>query len=282
MPEHIPHTQKLSVVVEALQVQLSVTPSTEGIVSNMLVSAFQRTSNFFKDIFTTKIADVPVVDIRAEYKPNNDYKHLVAADYVPLSRLPLDGMEGFTGKYTDYTPVVRHGLDYYKRSLDEALNFYKTLVGSIVSNKSSRNEWTDLTHRFKESEKTRLSEDKDNARFWREGSHEAVTTVGAVISRLADLRQLDEDAAALASALAACDLKAVQQRVNDINDITNLLVMGMDDGSITDLSKPQVLNLAAGITELAMQVEHYAVAVYRGHVYLNALKRLQDAVVKFK
>lgn len=283
MTDNIQPRQSLVTAVEALKIQINVSPAHEGIVTDMLRSVFQRAKNAFDGIFDRKIEGQILSSLKAEYSDGAvDYKHLTPTDFPALSRVSLQTMEGFRGKYVDYTPVVLRGIAYDGQTLDEALAFYRQLVGSIITNKNSRSEWQDLSPRYKASSKARDQEDADNARYWVAGSHESVSTIGAVVSRLAELHALDKDAAVLASKLRSKDLKQVQARVNEITDLTKILADDLQKGTITGLSKAQINNLADGIMELAYQVEHFAVAVYRGHVYLNALKRLQKAVIDFK
>jgi hypothetical protein len=270
--------QQLNWAVEAIHVESRQHVSQEGLIGDMLQSVFRRAKDTFNSIFTNPDDKSNVMSFTASFQREDSYKHLTAAAYPLLARQKVDGMEGFNGKYVDYTPVVLHGIAYFDRQLDESLKFYRTLVGSIINNRSTRASWEDLTPRFEKSAEVRTKEDSENADFWRKGSYEAVTTVGAVTSRLQDFAELDIDAESLVKTLKAYDLKKIKARVDEISDYTQILAKEIEAGRLTDLSKAQVNNLAAGIMELALQTEHFSIAVYRGHMYLNAIKRLQDVV----
>lgn len=271
--------QTLQFSVEALRVQIQSNPAAEGVASDMLSGILRRSRSVFTALFDRKVDGTALTGLQADYAREDSYKHLKATDYPLLARQPLDGMEGFTGLYVDYTPVVLRGLKFYEDQLDEALKFYRLLAGSLVNNRASRESWEDLTPRFEKSAEYRAREDKGNAEFWVAGSHEAVTKVGNVVSRLADLQQLDKDGEDVRAAIRGYDLKKIEARVTEINDLVQVISKGIETSKMLDLSRAQVANLANGIMELAYQTEHFAVAVYRAHMYLNALKRLQ-AVVK--
>lgn len=273
-------TTKLALSVEALHAELRLNKANEGAVRDMLGYVLRSATDLFKSVFTA--GGMNLLSTKASYESDGNYKHLKPADFPTLAKQPLSTMEGFHGKYVEYSPVVLKGLNYYEEHLDEALRFYQMLVGSILTNKSSRSDWQDLTPRFNESDRIRSAEDKDNAEFWVAGSFETVRKVGDVVSQIRELHQLDADANALVKKLGSLKLTEVKNRVDTINDTVVLLSKELANDKIPDLSKTQVANLANGIMELANQVEHFAIAVYRGHVYVQALKRLQDVVKSYQ
>lgn len=274
----------LSNAVETIGIQIKVAPACEGIISDALTNAFSHARSYFTDLFSSKkIGDEELCNLKPEYtQAKEDYRHLTPADFPVLSQAQHTGMEGFHGKYIDYSPVVINTLKKTGESFNASIKFYKILVSSIVTNKSSRGQWEDLTPRFEKSAKNRAEVIKDASQFWAEGSFASVVKINDVVSRLAELHQLDKDCLALVAELKQHDVQKTKNEVAEISDLIMILSKEIKDEKITDISSAQVKNLSTGVLELARQCEDYALAIYNAHVFLNTLKRLQKTVIDFK
>lgn len=270
-------TKSLQTANEALAIELLNGPTMNSIVGFM-PRIFKSARDGLAVFLTAKF----------DYFKAKSYEHDQLAilqkfddvGYGKIATLPLATLEGFVGNYAEYGKQMLVNLTFFDSYTQADLARYKLLLGDIISNRSARLDLTDLTKRYRATEKARAESDKANADFFAAGSHLAIQPLGNVVASLNDLKVIFSDSQLIISRIKAIDPEAVKNRVNEINDLVDLLVGELDAKNVTELSKAQIQNLSQGIMELAYQIEHFSLSYYRAVTYVTAVGRLTDALNK--
>lgn len=262
--------------VEALRMQMTLSPSNEGILSNFLPRLFKNAQQAFANVANFKVGAVPPDAMSKTEKKRAE--HLAKQDFTLMRERAVVALEGFTGKYLDYSQECLTGLRFYDEVLSESLKVYKRLLGELITNKTAQLNLRDMTDVYKKAEKVRLSQENSQREFWTEHSFNSEVKVGDVLDRMSDVTPLFENVAHISVLIKNQDLKNILERVNEVNSLVNILVETFEGDELKNISRAQINNLAEGIISLAKDIEHYALQHYRATIFVVAVARLSDAL----
>lgn len=207
-------------------------------------------------------------------------RKLASANFAVVAPLSVTTLEGFHGNYLDYGNTVLSGFNYYHDFTAPAILTYRKLIAEILSNKSSRQYLRDLTKNNSVAQKRSEEIDASVASFFVRGSHRAVMTVGDITTSIGDIRDVFNVSQSIIREIKSIDPSVVQNSVKEVNDLINLLVEEINEGSIEDLSGVQLNNLVECLFALARQVEFFALTYYRATTYVASVERLTDVLKK--
>lgn len=270
-------TPSLKLANEALAIEL-LTSNTSNAVTGFMPRIFKSAASGLAGFLAGKFDY-----FKAKSLGHDQEKILLKlqnASYSVIAGVEVTTLEGFCGTYLEYSKQILQDLTFYNTYTEPDLARYKLLIGDIITNRSARLDLIDLTRRYRATEKAREESDKSNAEFFAAGSHKAIQPIGKVVERITDLGQVFGNAQEIITKIKAIDPDAVKGRVNEINDLIELLVGEIDAKNITELSKSQIQNLSQGIMELAYQIEHFSLTYYRAVTFVTAISRLTEALEK--
>lgn len=182
--------------------------------------------------------------------------------YLDLADCKVIVPEHFSGNLIAYGTVLNTALTKHRKNSTAALRDFNVYLSQFLASKDAKSSTVDLTSEYYTFHKERDATIAILSAFTKEHSESSVD-LGKVISRKDDLRILFDESGALKRQMETINVKELNEGVKRCVELINMIVEQIEKGNITNVTPETTKNLAYGATEVAKEIEFFAVLYFR-------------------
>lgn len=229
---------------------------------------------------TSKAQDNLDIELSKKEKKALEYsKHL---DFVGFGDRLISVPENFKGDFIKYAILLNNIATVAYQTQNTVLAEYNQILSAFITNKEDKISLKDHTSFFNRIKAERESYNEKLGDFLNKKSGVSKMRFRDVLSRMSDLEPLVRQANYLSSQHSRAKLQDINSSVNHCVDLLNLVVTGVQDGTITNISPNATMNISRGAYEVAKYVEFVGIIYFDITVFLNSVNSMLDAVINVK
>lgn len=229
---------------------------------------------------TAKAQDTLDIELSKKEKKALEYsKHL---DFVGFGDRLISVPENFKGDYIKYAALLNTIATIAYQTQNTILAEYNQILSAFITNKEDKISLKDHTAFFNRIKAERESYTEKLGDFLNKKSGVSKMRFRDVISRMADLETLIHHASRLGSQHSRAKLHDINSSVNHSVDLLDLVVNGVQDGTIKNISPNATMNISRGAYEVAKYVEFVGLIYFDITVFLNSVNSMLDSILDTK
>ena len=226
---------------------------------------------------TAKAQDTLDIELSKKEKKALEYsKHL---DFVGFGDRLISVPENFKGDYIKYAALLNTIATIAYQTQNTILAEYNQILSAFITNKEDKISLKDHTAFFNRIKAERESYTEKLGDFLNKKSGVSKMRFRDVISRMADLETLIHHASHLGSQHSRAKLHDINSSVNHSVDLLDLVVNGVQDGTIKNISPNATMNISRGAYEVAKYVEFVGLIYFDITVFLNSVNSMLDSIL---
>lgn len=226
---------------------------------------------------TAKAQDTLDIELSKKEKKALEYsKHL---DFVGFGDRLISVPENFQGDYIKYAALLNTIATIAYQTQNTILAEYNQILSAFITNKEDKISLKDHTAFFNRIKAERESYAEKLGDFLNKKSGVSKMRFRDVISRMADLETLIHHASRLGSQHSRAKLHDINSSVNHSVDLLDLVVNGVQDGTIKNISPNATMNISRGAYEVAKYVEFVGLIYFDITVFLNSVNSMLDSIL---
>lgn len=226
-------------------------------ISKVFPSIAEKVTNMFA---VTKELPELKFGFSKEQKFVIDNMHV--AQYLDIADKSVHIPENFTGNIVEYGDLLGVLINKHRKTASEGLQNFNVYLSHFISNKDAKLSTLDTTSVYYEMHKQRDASISSLQHFTTDNSKTTVP-LGTVISRKDDLRVLFNNKGIIQRQVENIDMKEMNSGVEKCVDLINLIIDQVEKGIITNVTPETTKNLAYSASELARELEFFAVLYFR-------------------
>lgn len=184
------------------------------------------------------------------------------AQYLDMADLQIHIPEGFTGSIVQYGDLLGTLVHKHRKSASESLQNFNIYLSHFLSNKDAKLSTLDNTSMYYEMHKARDTSIA-NLRHFTTESAKTTVSLGSVINNKDGLRVLFNNKGVIQKQAESIDMKEMNAGVAKCVDLINIVIDQIEKGLITNVTPETTKNLAYSASEVAREVEFFAVLYFR-------------------
>lgn len=241
---------------------------TIALESNVLTNMVQTIAKVFPSIaekVTNMFAvteELPKLTFAFSKEQKFVIENMHNVQYLDLADQKVFVPENFSGNITDYGKLLELLVNKHRKNATEGLQNFNIYLSQFLSNKDAKVSTLDVTGVYYDIHKDRDDSISSLTNFSSDNNETSVP-LGKIISRKDDLRILFDSKGSIQRQIENIDLKELNAGVKKCVDLINLIVDQIEKGSITNVTSETTKNLAYGASEVAKEIEFFAVLYFR-------------------
>lgn len=256
-----------------------------GVIANMLETFKKVVPSFLYQLRDTNkhiselsntTDDLGVKLNSKERKAIERARHL---DFVTFGERIISAPENFKGDFIQYAVLLNHIATLAYQSQNTILAEYNHILSSFITNKEEKISLKDHTLFFNRVKQEREGLAEKLKDFLNPKVGTSKVKFREVLGRMGDLEPLLKETAKLSSQHSRAKLQDINNSVNQCVDLLNIIVTGVQDGSISNVSPNATMNISRGAYEVAKYVEFVGVIYFDITVFLNCVVGMLDSVM---
>lgn len=190
--------------------------------------------------------------------------------YLDMADQKVFVPENFTGNIVEYGKLLEVLINKHRKSATDGLQNFNVYLSQFISNKDAKLSTVDATEVYYKMHKERDDSVSSLVSFTSDNSQTSVP-LGKIISRKDDLRILFDNKGSIQRQIENVDLKELNAGVKKCVDLIDLVVDQIEKGLITNVTPESTKNLAYGASEVAKEIEFFAVLYFRVIGYITCV-----------
>lgn len=256
-----------------------------GVIANMLETFKKVVPSFLYQLRDTNkhiselsntTDDLGIKLNSKERKAIERARHL---DFVTFGERIISAPENFKGDFIQYAVLLNHVATLAYQSQNTILAEYNHILSSFITNKEEKISLKDHTLFFNRVKQEREGLTEKLKDFLNPKVGTSKVKFREVLGRMGDLEPLLKETAKLSSQHSRAKLQDINNSVNQCVDLLNIIVSGVEDGTITNVSPNATMNISRGAYEVAKYVEFVGVIYFDITVFLNCVVGMLDSVM---
>lgn len=226
---------------------------------------------------TSKAQDTLDIELSKKEKKALEYsKHL---DFVGFGDRLISVPENFKGDYIKYAMLLNNVATVAYQTQNTILAEYNQILSAFITNKEDKISLKDHTTFFNRIKAEREAYGEKLGVFLNKKTGVSKMRFRDVISRMADLEPLIHQASQLGSQHSRAKLQDINHSVDHCVDLLDLVVTGVQDGTIKNISPNATMNISRGAYEVAKYVEFVGLVYFDITVFLNSVNSMLDSII---
>lgn len=190
--------------------------------------------------------------------------------YLDMADQKVFVPENFTGNIVEYGKLLEVLINKHRKSATDGLQNFNVYLSQFISNKDAKLSTVDATEVYYKMHKERDDSVSSLVSFTSDNSQTSFP-LGKIISRKDDLRILFDNKGSIQRQIENVDLKELNAGVKKCVDLIDLVVDQIEKGLITNVTPESTKNLAYGASEVAKEIEFFAVLYFRVIGYITCV-----------
>lgn len=251
----------------SLEEQL-VTIAHEGLTANiigMFRDIIPNFSNRLKELKAKLSASqVQVQQLEATFTKVEKEALAVAehSDFLVYGERFIMTPENFKGNLLEYSKVLNTVSSKLFQAQSAALDEYATILSVFLTNKDAKVSIKDHTAFFEKIESERVKLTKEISNFFTVETGVGQLPLRKVFNRFAEIKPFFEETKKLSDHQKSLELRKVQESVTHCVELLDLVIKGVKENTITEISPEAAKNIANGAYEMGKFVELVTVVYF--------------------
>ena len=274
-------TQEPTVSLESM---LEVIALESGVMANMLETFKKVVPSFLlklketNQFLSNNLEEQDKLRLSLSGKEKSAISRAKHLDYLTFGDRVISIPENFKGDFIKYAVQLNAVATAAYQTQSLVLLEYNQILSSFLTNKEDKISLKDHTTFFNRIKAEREGYAHKLAAFRNEKTGVTKTRFRSVISRMADVEALVNETSKLTSQHSKAKLHDIHRTVNESVDLLNMIIEGIQDGTISNISPNATMNISQGAYEVAKYVEFVGVVYFDITVFLNCVENMIDAL----
>lgn len=270
----------------SLESQLDCIALESGITANLLETFKRVLPNFaqrLKDVnahlFDSSKSQDEIV-IKLSRKQKAVLEMVPHVDFLNFGERLVSVPENFKGNVLQYALTLNGIVSEVYQLHNTILAEYNGILSSFITNKDDKFSLKDHSAFFARIKKERDGFTKRLMEFTNPKAGVSKAKFKSIMYRMSDMDPLVREVAKLTQQHSRTKLTEIQNAVNHSTDLLDIVITGVQDGTITHISPNATLNISKGAYEVAKYVELVGVVYFDVTVLLNTVDNMMTAVLE--
>lgn len=256
-----------------------------GVIANMLETFKKVVPSFMLQLRDTNshLAETAKtndeINIKLNGKERKTLERAKHLNFITFGERIISAPENFKGDFIQYAILLNNIATVAYQTQNTILSEYNHILSSFITNKEEKISLKDHTVFFNRIKQEREAFAKELGQFLNPKVGTTKVKFREVLGRMADLEPLLKETAKLTSQHSRAKLQDINNSVNQSVDLLNIIVSGVQDGSITNVSPNATMNISRGAYEVAKYVEFVGVIYFDITVFLNCVVGMMDSIM---
>jgi hypothetical protein len=256
-----------------------------GVVANMIETFKRIVPSFASNLHDTNMQLAEASNAQQNLSIKLDKKERNAIDmskhlnYLTFGDRLVSVPEGFKGNFIEYAILLNDVATIAYQTQNAVLFEYNHILSAFLTNKDDKISLKDHTVFFNRIKTEREAFARKLAVYLDKSNGTAKARFKHVLTRMNDIETLIKETSRLTSQHSRAKLTDMNNGVNQCVDLLNLIISGVQDGTIKNISPNATMNISRGAYEVAKYVEFVGVIYFDITVFLNCVNGMLDTIV---
>jgi hypothetical protein len=230
-------------------------------MSNLLANTFPTISREFTGFVGRFNAPSETVALTSDQNKFlheiNNYKYL---DIAPIRAFVPEGMDT---TYIAYFTALKDATEHCEHIVETTMNDYALFLGSLINNTDSKFDTTNFVPVYKTLNANRDKLNDRLAKCFLMGSTKAEVTIGDVISRNTDWKEVFELSEKMLKEIQMVNRSKLDKKIVECVQLISIIQNKIKRNEFEGISPQAINNLSEGAFQIASELEFYSVTHYR-------------------